>query len=121
MYSGKLFPQHKHTLKGNHDVLNLTKPAVVESCHIKYLEAGADIVETNTFCGTTLAQTPYGLADKAYEMTLAGARIAVECAKKWSTPDKPRFVAGAIGPTAASASVSVDPNHPEARNTSMLL
>ncbi len=109
---------HPKDLKGNYDLLVLTRPDVVRDIHAAYLAAGADIIETNTFGATSVAQEDYGLAHLAREMNLAAARIAREAADAASTPDQPRFVAGALGPTPKTASISPDVNDPGARNTS---
>jgi 5-methyltetrahydrofolate--homocysteine methyltransferase len=109
---------HRGDLKGNNDILVLTRPDVVRDIHDAYLAAGADITETNTFSATRIAQSDYGLADRAREINRAAAAIARECADRWSarTPDKPRFVAGSLGPTNRTASISPDVNDPGARN-----
>jgi len=109
---------HAHDLKGDNDLLVITQPDVIRGIHDRYLEAGADIIETNTFGATSIAQADYELADRAYEMNLAAAKLARECADRWSerTPGKPRFVAGALGPTNRTASISPDVNDPGARN-----
>ena len=119
-YRGACFAGHDHDLKGDNDLLVLTKPDVVREIHNGFLEAGADIIETNTFNATAIAQADYKLADQVREINLAAARLARECADAWTakTPDKPRFVAGAIGPTNRTASISPDVNDPGARNTS---
>ena len=109
---------HGKDLKGNNDLLALTRPDVLREIHASYLAAGADIIETNTFGATSVAQEDYGLATLAAEINLASARIAREVADQYSTPDKPRFVAGALGPTPRTASISPDVNDPGARNTS---
>jgi 5-methyltetrahydrofolate--homocysteine methyltransferase len=111
---------HSHDLKGDNDLLVLTQPAIVRDIHDAYLEAGADIIETNTFNSTSIAQADYQLQDRVREINRAAAAIARECADRWSakTPDKPRFVAGALGPTNRTASISPDVNDPGARNTS---
>jgi 5-methyltetrahydrofolate--homocysteine methyltransferase len=108
---------HPKDLKGNNDLLVLTRPDVIREIHDQYLAAGADLIETNTFGATSIAQEDYGLAHLAREMNLAAARIAREAADAASTPDKPRFVAGALGPTPRTASISPDVNDPGARNT----
>jgi 5-methyltetrahydrofolate--homocysteine methyltransferase len=108
---------HPKDLKGNNDLLVITRPDVIREIHDQYLEAGADIIETNTFGATSIAQEDYGLAHLAREMNLAAARISREAADAASTPDKPRFVAGALGPTPRTASISPDVNDPGARNT----
>jgi 5-methyltetrahydrofolate--homocysteine methyltransferase len=109
---------HPKDLKGNNDLLVLTRPDVVREIHAQYLAAGADIVETNTFGATSVAQEDYGLAHLAREMNLAAARLAREAADAAATPERPRFVAGALGPTPRTASISPDVNDPGARNTS---
>jgi 5-methyltetrahydrofolate--homocysteine methyltransferase len=107
---------HPKDLKGNNDLLVLTRPDVIREIHAQYLAAGADLIETNTFGATSIAQEDYGLAHLARDMNVAAARIAREEADKASTPDKPRFVAGALGPTPRTASISPDVNDPGARN-----
>jgi 5-methyltetrahydrofolate--homocysteine methyltransferase len=111
---------HSHDLKGDNDLLVLTQPDVIREIHMSYLEAGADIIETNTFGATSIAQADYALQDRAYAMNLAAAQLARECADAWTarTPDRPRFVAGALGPTNRTASISPDVNDPGARNVS---
>ena len=103
-------------VKGNNELLTLTQPHVIQEIHEQYLEAGADLIETNTFGATTIAQDDYHMAHLAYEMNLHAARIARAACDKFSTPDKPRFVAGALGPTPKTASISPDVNDPGARN-----
>ena len=115
-YRGERFQGHNLPLKGNGDVLTLTRPDVVGATHRAYLEAGADIIETNTFSATRIAQADYGLEDFVYEMNLAAARIARRCADDFARPGRPRWVAGVIGPTNRSASISPDVNDPGARN-----
>lgn len=119
-YRGERFREWPIDLKGNNDLLSLTKPEVIRAIHAAYLEAGADILETNTFNGNRLSQADYGLADAATEIVTAAARLAREVADEWtkSTPNKPRFVAGVLGPTSKTASISPDVNDPGARNTS---
>jgi 5-methyltetrahydrofolate--homocysteine methyltransferase len=109
---------HAKDLKGNNDLLVLTRPDVIGEIHRQYLAAGADLIETNTFGANRVAQDDYGLGELAYEMNLAAARLARQCCDDYSTPVKPRFVAGAIGPTPRTASISPDVNDPGARNTS---
>jgi 5-methyltetrahydrofolate--homocysteine methyltransferase len=109
---------HPKDLKGNNDLLVLTQPGVIGEIHAAYLAAGADIIETNTFGATSIAQEDYGLAHLAREMNVAAARIARRAADAASTPDKPRFVAGALGPTPRTASISPDVHDPGARNVS---
>ena len=103
-------------VKGNNELLTLTQPHVIQEIHEQYLEAGADLIETNTFGATTIAQDDYHMAHLAYEMNLQAARIARAACDNYSTPDKPRFVAGALGPTPKTASISPDVNDPGARN-----
>jgi len=110
------FQEHPKDLKGNNDLLVLTRPEVIAEIHAAYLEAGADLIETNTFGATSVAQEDYGLEHLAREMNVAAARLAKEQALRFSTPDKPRFVAGALGPTPRTASISPDVNDPGARN-----
>src|SRR5436190_1698103 len=112
------FHDHGGDLKGNNDILVLTRPDVVRDIHDAYFEAGADITETNTFSSTRIAQSDYGLEHRVAEMNRAAARIARGCADRWTarTPDRPRFVAGALGPTNRTASISPDVNDPAARN-----
>jgi len=119
-FRGERFKDWPIDLKGNNDLLVLTKPEVIRAIHEQYLEAGADILETNTFNGNRLSQADYGLQDYTGEMVTAAARLAREAADAWSakTPDKPRFVAGVLGPTSKTASISPDVNDPGARNTS---
>jgi 5-methyltetrahydrofolate--homocysteine methyltransferase len=109
-------PGHDVHLKGNNELLTLTRPQVIQEIHEQYLAAGADLVETNTFGATSVAQADYHMQDLAYEMNVAAARIARAACDKYSTPDKPRFVAGALGPTPKTASISSDVNDPGARN-----
>ncbi|HPB89880.1 MAG TPA: methionine synthase [Rugosibacter sp.] len=110
------FLTHAKDLKGNNDLLCLTRPDVIRGIHTAYLEAGADILETNSFNATRVSQAEYGLADVAFELNVAAARLAREAADQFSTPDKPRFVAGVLGPTSRTASLSPDVNDPGARN-----
>jgi len=115
-FRGERFKDHPKDLKGNNDLLQLTRPDVIREIHEQYLAAGADILETNTFGATTVAQDDYGLGAYARELNVAAARLAREACDKYSTPDKPRFVAGALGPTPKTASISPDVNDPAARN-----
>ena len=117
-FRGERFADHPKDLKGNNDLLPLTRPDVISEIHRQYLAAGADLVETNTFGATSIAQEDYGLGHIARELNLVAARLAREAADAYSTPDKPRFVAGALGPTPRTASISPDVNDPGARNTS---
>ncbi len=103
---------------GNTDELSLSHPDIISDIHRRYLKAGADIITTNTFSSQRISQADYHLEDKSYEMALAGARLARKCADEFSTPDKPRFVAGSVGPTNKTASLSPDVNDPAAREIS---
>ncbi|MEJ1095234.1 MULTISPECIES: homocysteine S-methyltransferase family protein [unclassified Pseudoxanthomonas] len=109
-----------HDLKGNNDLLLLSKPEVIADVHTQYLEAGADLVETNTFNATSVSQADYHLEHLVYELNKEGARVARACcdAIEAKTPDKPRFVIGVLGPTSRTASISPDVNDPGFRNTS---
>ncbi len=115
-FRGERFAAHPKDLKGNNDLLQLTRPDVIREIHDQYLQAGADIIETNTFGATSIAQEDYGLASVARELNVAGARIARAACDAVATPDRPRFVAGALGPTPRTASISPDVNDPAARN-----
>lgn len=108
------FEGHDSPLKGNNDLLSLTRPDIIKTIHAKYFEAGADIVETNTFSGTTIAQEDYNTQDKVYEINFHSAKIAREVADEFTArePNKPRFVAGSIGPTNKTASISPVINDP---------
>ncbi|RCS56798.1 methionine synthase [Parvibium lacunae] len=110
------FADFPHDVKGNNELLVLTQPQIIQEIHEQYLAAGADIIETNTFGATTVAQEDYHMADLVVEMNLAAARLAKAACAKYSTPDRPRFAAGAIGPTPKTASISPDVNDPGARN-----
>ena len=115
-YRGERFADFARDLKGNNELLSLTRPEVIRDIHEGYLAAGADIVETNTFGATTIAQADYGMEHLAAEMNRASARLARQACDKFSTPERPRFVAGALGPTPKTASISPDVNDPGARN-----
>ncbi len=117
-YRGERFKSHPKDLKGNNDLLVLTRPAVVAGIHRAYLDAGADIVETNTFNGTRVSQAEYGLAELAYEINVEGARLVRDLCDEYTakTPDKPRFCAGVLGPTSRTLSISPDVNDPGFRN-----
>ena len=117
-YRGVRFRDHAKDLKGNNELLQLTRPDVLHEIHAAYLAAGADIIETNTFGATSIAQGDYELSGLAREMNVTAARIARQAADAASTPDKPRFVAGALGPTPRTASISPDVNDAGARNVS---
>ena len=115
-YRGTRFTEHHVDVKGNNELLLLTHPDVIREIHEQYLAAGADLIETNTFGATSVAQEDYDMAELAYEMNVVAAQIAREACDQYSTPDKPRFVAGAFGPTPRTASISPDVNDPGARN-----
>ncbi|MDE2175981.1 MAG: homocysteine S-methyltransferase family protein [Betaproteobacteria bacterium] len=115
-YRGERFKDWPRDVKGNNELLSLTQPQIIRDIHEGYLAAGADLVETNTFGATTVAQDDYGMAELVDEMNEASARLARAACDKFSTPDKPRFVAGALGPTPKTASISPDVNDPGARN-----
>ena len=117
-YRGKRFADWHRDLKGNNDLLVLTKPEVIKAIHSEYLEAGADIIETNTFGANATTLKAYGMEALNYEMNVAGARVARESCDRYATPDKPRFVAGVLGPTDKTATISPDVNDPAARNIS---
>ncbi len=116
-FRGARFAGHGRDLRGDNDLLVLTRPDVIRGVHDAYLAAGADIIETNTFNSTAISQADYGLEALAYELNVEGARLAREAAAAWTakTPDKPRFVAGAIGPTNRTLSISPDVNNPAFR------
>jgi len=113
-YRGERFKDWKSPLKGNNDLLSLTQPEAIEEIHRKYLLAGADIIETNTFSGTTIAMADYHMEDLVYELNYESAKIAKKVCDEFTAqnPDKPRFVAGSIGPTNRTASLSPDVNDP---------
>ena len=119
-YRGQLFADHTMDLKGNNDLLSLTKPEVIKKLHANFLAAGSDIVETNTFNATAISQADYGLEDTVREINVASARLAREACDEAQTkaPDKPRYVAGVLGPTNRTASISPDVNDPGFRNVS---
>ncbi|MGB5648261.1 MAG: homocysteine S-methyltransferase family protein [Muriicola sp.] len=119
-FRGERFQDWPHSLQGNNDLLSLTQPQAIAEIHEKYFEAGADIVETNTFSGTSIAMADYHMEDLVYELNFESARIAKEVAKKCTArdPQKPRFVAGSIGPTNKTASMSPDVNDPGFRAVS---
>ena len=117
-YRGDRFTEWPTALQGNNDLLTLTQPQIIEGIHREYLEAGADILETNTFNANAVSLSDYDMADLSYELNYAGAALARKAADEFSTPEKPRYVAGAIGPTTRTASISPDVNDPGARNVS---
>ncbi|MCQ4036233.1 homocysteine S-methyltransferase family protein [Kaistella montana] len=113
-YRGERFKNWEYPLKGNNDLLSLTQPQAIEEVHRKYLEAGADIIETNTFSGTTIAMADYHMEDLVYELNFESAKIARKVCDEFTkkNPEKPRFVAGSMGPTNKTASLSPDVNDP---------
>lgn len=113
-FRGERFKDWPSDLQGNNDLLSLTQPDAVKEVHRKFLEAGADIIETNTFSGTTIAMADYGMEELVYELNYESAKLAKEVAQEFTdkNPDKPRFVAGSIGPTNKTASMSPDVNDP---------
>lgn len=113
-FRGDRFKNHSHLLKGNNDLLSITRPDIIKDIHAQYFEAGADIAETNTFSGTTIAQADYYLEHIVYELNFQSAKIAKEVAVEFTQrePDKPRFVAGAVGPTNRTLSISPNVNDP---------
>jgi len=113
-FRGEEFKDHDKLLKGNLDILSITQPHIIKEIHLKYLEAGADIIETNSFSGTSIAQADYHLEKEIYRLNFESARIAREAADEYNrkTPNKPRFVAGAMGPTNQTASLSPKVNDP---------
>ena len=119
-YRGARFKDWQRDVKGNNDLLVLTQPEIIGAIHESYLEAGADILETNTFNAQRISLADYGMEELAYEINLAATKIARAAADKWTkkTPDKPRFVAGAVGPTNRTASISPKVSDPGFRNTS---
>ena len=118
-YRGKRFTDHPHDLKGNNDLLVLTQPQIIREIHEQYLAAGADVIETNTFNSTSIAMADYHMQDLVYELNVEAAKLARAAAETFEArnPSKPRFVAGAIGPTNRTASISPDVNDPGFRNT----
>jgi 5-methyltetrahydrofolate--homocysteine methyltransferase len=119
-YRGERFKNHPSDLKGNNDLLCITRPDIIYDIHCQYLESGADIIETNTFNGTRISQSDYGLEEIVYEINFEAAKIAKKAADEFTlqNPDKPRYVAGAIGPTNKTASMSPDVNDPGFRAVS---
>ncbi len=115
-FRGKQFADHPCELKGYNDLLSITQPHIVQEIHANYCSAGADIIETNTFTSTSVSMADYQLQDVAYQVNYEAARIAREVADKWTSPDKPRFVAGSMGPTNRSCSISPNVNDPSYRN-----
>ncbi|MEL6873256.1 MAG: homocysteine S-methyltransferase family protein, partial [Pseudomonadota bacterium] len=120
-YRGARFADWGHDVAGNNDLLSLTQPDIIRDIHAAYFEAGADIVETNTFSAQRISMADYGMEDLVGELNRESARLAREAADALTakTPDRPRFVAGAVGPTNRTASISPDVNDPGYRNTSL--
>ena len=117
-YRGERFKDWSSDLQGNNDLLTLTQPQIIEGIHREYLEAGADILETNTFNANAVSLSDYDMAELSYELNYAGAALARAACNEFSTPERPRYVAGALGPTTRTASISPDVNDPGARNVS---
>jgi 5-methyltetrahydrofolate--homocysteine methyltransferase len=119
-YRGERFKHFAHDVKGNNDLLTLSRPQVIREIHTQYLEAGADILETNTFNSTSVAMADYHMEDLVYELNFEAAKLARTLCDAFTkkTPDKPRFVAGVLGPTSKTASISPDVNDPGFRNVS---
>lgn len=117
-YRGERFKDWPSDLVGNNDLLTLTQPHIIFEIHREYLEAGADLLETNTFNANAVSLSDYGMSELSYELNYAGAALARKACDEFSTPDKPRYVAGALGPTTRTASISPDVNDPGARNVS---
>ncbi len=115
-YRGERFKDFPKDIKGNNELLSLTRPDIITDIHERYLAAGADMIETNTFGATRIAQADYDMAELAFEMNLASAKLARAACDKFSNSDKPRFALGALGPTPKTASISPDVNDPGARN-----
>jgi len=115
-YRGERFADWPGDLKGNNDLLALTQPQIIRGIHEEYLEAGADIIETNSFNATRASMADYGMEDLTHELNVAAARVAREAADRFITPDKPRFVAGVLGPTSKTLSISPEVNDPGFRN-----
>jgi 5-methyltetrahydrofolate--homocysteine methyltransferase len=113
-FRGERFKDHPHDLRGNNDLLSITRPDIIKDIHREYLSAGSDLIETNTFSSTSIAQADYHLEFLAYELNLEGARLARQAADQFTAqnPDKPRFVAGALGPTNKTLSLSPDVSNP---------
>ncbi len=117
-YRGERFKNWGQDVKGNNDLLTLSQPQIIKQIHLDYLEAGSDIIETNTFNSTSISQADYGMEELVYELNFAAARLCREAADEMSSREKPRFVAGGLGPTNRTASISPDVNRPEFRNVS---
>ncbi len=119
-YRGARFADWGQDVRGNNDLLTLTQPGMIRQIHLDYLEAGSDIIETNTFNSTSISQADYGMEELVYEMNVEAAKLCRQAADEMSarTPERPRFVAGGLGPTNRTASISPDVNRPEFRNVS---
>ena len=115
-FRGERFKDHHKDVRGNNELLSLVRPDIISTIHEQYLEAGADIISTNTFGATRVAQGDYDLPEIAYDLNKASAELAKAAVEKYSTPEHPRFVAGALGPQPKTASISPDVNDPGARN-----
>ena len=115
-FRGYRYRNAKAMMRGNNDMLNITRPDVIADIHKKYLQAGADIITTNTFSSQRISQNDYGLASAAREMALAGAKLARKVADEYSTIDNPKFVAGSVGPTNKTCSMSPDVSNPAVRD-----
>jgi 5-methyltetrahydrofolate--homocysteine methyltransferase len=114
-FRGERFKDHASDLRGNNDLLSITQPHIIRDIHESYLKAGADIIETNTFNSTAISQADYHLENVVYDVNVAAAKVAREATQKYFSDDKPRFVAGAIGPMSKTLSMSRDVNDPGAR------
>ena len=117
-YRGEEFKNHPHDQRGNNDLLSVTKPQIISDIHRAFLEAGADILETNTFNGTRISQSDYGMEEEVYRINYESAKIARQLCDEFTAanPEKPRFVAGAVGPTNKTASMSPKVEDPSFRN-----
>ena len=115
-FRGERFREVSGMMSGNNDMLNLTRPGVIREIHRRYLEAGADLITTNTFSSQRISQADYHLEDYAYEIAFEGARIARSMADEFSTEEQPRFVCGSVGPTNKTCSMSSDVSNPAARD-----
>jgi 5-methyltetrahydrofolate--homocysteine methyltransferase len=115
-YRGERFATHAQDLRGNNELLSITQPRLIQDIHLAYLQSGADLIETNTFGANRVAQADYGLEAVAAEMNRASAQLAKAACDQYSTPERPRFVLGALGPTPKTASISPDVNDPGKRN-----
>jgi 5-methyltetrahydrofolate--homocysteine methyltransferase len=119
-YRGERFADWASDLKGNNDLLVLTQPQIIQGIHEAYLDAGADIIETNSFNGTRVSMSDYHMEDLVPEINREAARLARAACDKYSTPDKPRFVAGVLGPTSRTCSISPNVNDPAFRNITLM-